>query len=92
VDSRPIEVKDYCLAPTVDWRESYKALTPGLTAGELQSQLVDVEGAIFIRLQQLSGLSDGAATEERRDISDAMQTIRRLQIEKLNYPNFNPAN
>ena len=24
--------------------------------------------------------------------SCAMQTIRRLQIEKLNYPNFNPAN
>ena len=80
------------MPPTVDWRESYKALTPGLTAGELQSRLVDVEGAIFIRLQQLSGLSDGAATEERRDIACAMQTIRRLQIENLNYPNFNPVN
>ena len=66
-------------------------MTPGLTADELESRIFEVEGAIFIRLQQLADSGGAASNEERKAIDDAMRTIRRLQIEKLSYPEFNPA-
>lgn len=75
-----------------DWRRCYDALSPNLIGEELMSRVFEVEDAVFTRFQQLAGNDESNAIKERNEIEDAMRAVRRLQIEKLNYPDFDAAN
>ena len=75
-----------------DWRRCYDTLSPDLIGEELMSRVFEVEDAVFTRFQQLAGNDESNAINERNEIGDAMRAVRRLQVEKLNYPDFGPAN
>jgi hypothetical protein len=69
------------------WQREFEA---ALREGDLQSlrQRVDVaEAALFLRLQALVGNPEG--NEERQAITDAIETLRAIQREKLGYPEWN---
>ena len=66
------------------WQREFEA---ALREGDLQSlrQRVDAaEAALFLRLQALAGSAQG--DPERQAISDAIETLRAIQREKLGYP------
>ena len=69
------------------WQREFEA---ALREGDPQSlrQRVDVaEAALFLRLQALVGNPEG--NEERQAITDAIETLRAIQREKLGYPDWN---
>jgi hypothetical protein len=69
------------------WQREFEA---ALREGDPQSlrQRVDVaEAALFLRLQALVGNPEG--NEERQAITDAIETLRAIQREKLGYPEWN---
>ena len=55
---------------------------------ELRALIADFEGAISIRSQELEKVTD--STGEFNEMIEAMRTVRRLKIEKLKFPDFNP--
>ena len=48
--------------------------------------LVKIESAIFVRPSELQDIAD--SNGEFKEMVEAMRTVRRLQIEKLNYLEF----
>jgi hypothetical protein len=70
------------------WQESFKLLHPDMPKEELRALIADIEGAIFVRSQELEIVID--STGEFNEMIEAMRTVRRLQIEKMNFPDFNP--
>jgi hypothetical protein len=69
------------------WQREFEA---ALREGDPQSlrQRVDAaEAALFRRLQALAGSAEGDA--ERQAISDARETLRVIQRDKLGYPDPN---
>ena len=55
---------------------------------ELRKLIADIEGVILIRSQELPKVAD--SNGELSEMVEAIKTVRRLQIEKLNFPDFNP--
>ena len=70
------------------WQEFFKLLDPDMPKEELRALIADIEGAIFIRSQELGKVTD--STGEFNEMVEAMRTVRRLKIEKMNFPDFNP--
>lgn len=68
------------------WRDAYNRLTEDLPKEELRKLIEEVESAIFVRTQELRNIDN--SNGEFKEMVAAMQTVRRLQIEKLNYPEF----
>ena len=69
------------------WQREFEA---ALREGDPQSlrQRVDVaEAALFLRLQALVGNPE--ENEERQALTDAIETLRAIQREKLGYPDWN---
>ena len=69
------------------WQREFEA---ALREGDPQSlrQRVDVaEAALFLRLQALVGNPE--ENEERQALTDAIETLRAIQREKLGYPEWN---
>ena len=69
------------------WQREFEA---ALGEGDRQSlrQRVDAaEAALFLRLQALAVSAEGDA--ERQAISDARETLRTIQRNKLGYPDLN---
>jgi hypothetical protein len=71
-----------------DWKEHYGMLRPDMPREELRKLIEEIKGAIFVRTQELQNVAD--SNGEFNAMVEAMRTIRRLQIEKLQYPNFYP--
>jgi hypothetical protein len=57
-----------------------------LLGWKLRKLIEDVESAIFKRTTELRDIDD--SNGEFKEMVEAMRTVRRLQIEKLNYPEF----
>ena len=68
------------------WRESYEQAVSEFDPGKLVERVADAETAILSRMQALQTSSDGNV--ERQAIGEALNGLRTLQIEKLNYPNW----
>jgi hypothetical protein len=69
------------------WRRKLEAAMIETDPEKLRHLIDDAEAAIFLRSQELALSSDGHA--EQHAISDAIRTLRILQAEKLNYPDWN---
>jgi hypothetical protein len=68
------------------WRDAYNQLREDVPKEELRKLIEDVESAIFKRTTELRDIDD--SNGEFKEMVEAMRTVRRLQIEKLNYPEF----
>jgi hypothetical protein len=68
------------------WREAFDGIRSDMSVEELTAQIAEIEGAIFIRMQELQNVKD--SNGEFKQMVEVMREIRRLQIEKLNYPDF----
>jgi len=66
------------------WRKSYKEALSEFNPGKLVERVADAEMAILFRMQALQTSSDGHV--ERQAIGEALNGLRTLQAEKLNYP------
>lgn len=70
-----------------DWQQLCKAAEREVEPAKLLLLLGAAEEAIFLRLQQLN---EKLAPEEREAIAKATQALRRLQVERLNFPDWEP--
>ena len=68
------------------WRESYKEALSEFDPGKLAERVADAEMSILFRMQALQTSSDGHV--ERKAIGEALNGLRTLQTEKLNYPGW----
>ena len=68
------------------WRKSYKEALSEFDPGKLVERVADAETAILSRMQALQTSSDGHV--ERQAIGEALNGLRILQTEKLNYPGW----
>ena len=68
------------------WRESYNEALSEFDPGKLVERVADAETAILSRMQALQTSSDGHV--ERKAIGEALNGLRTLQTEKLNYPGW----
>lgn len=72
------------------WQEPYQQAMLELDSEKLRQKILDAESAIYSRLQQLTdgeAHTDGAK-EERLAIEDAISSLRVLQKEKLEFPDW----
>ena len=68
------------------WRKSYKEALSEFDTGRLVERVADAETAILSRMQALQTSSDGHV--ERQAIGEALNGLRTLQTEKLDYPGW----
>jgi len=73
---------------SLNWRDAYNRIHPDLPKEELRKLIEEVEGGVFVRAQELQKVTDSHG--EFKEMVEAMKEVRRLQIEKLNFPDFNP--
>ena len=69
---------------TKKWQRACEAAEHETDPTKLLQFLSDIESGIFLRLQELGA----GGSQEREAIEKVTATIRRLQIEKLNYPKW----
>ena len=69
------------------WQRELEAAVVETDPVKLRRRIEAAEAAIFLRSQELVHSADGQA--ERQAISDAIRTLRMLQTEKLQYPDWN---
>jgi hypothetical protein len=69
------------------WRELYEAALSERDPAKLENRIRDTEEAIILRVQTLANFPDFWG--ERKDIEDATVALRRLQVEKLHFPDWN---
>ena len=67
-------------------RDACNRLREDVPKEELRKLIEDVESAIFVRTSELQDVAD--YNGEFKEMVDAMRTVRRLHIEKLNYLEF----
>jgi hypothetical protein len=72
---------------TIPWREAFNRILPDLPKEELRKRIFDCEMAMCKRLEQVQ---DENPEGEVLEITAALKTIRRLQVEKLGYPDSWP--
>jgi hypothetical protein len=71
-------------ANQLTWQKALKAAQRELEPAKLILLLQAAEEAIFLRLQTRETVS----TEEREAIDKATHAIRRIQVERLNFPEW----
>lgn len=69
------------------WQREFEAALREGDPQSLRERVDAAEAALFLRLQALAGRAEGEA--ERQAISNARDTLRTIQIEKLGYPDPN---
>jgi len=69
---------------SLSWREACNLIRPDMTQKELRQHIDLVETTAFERLVEIADKKDSAA--EHYEIAQAMTKIRKLQVEKLKYP------
>ena len=70
------------------WRKHYQAALSERDSIKLEDRIRDTEEAIFLRVQALANSPD--FWSERKDIVNLIPSLRRLQVEKLHFPDWNP--
>ena len=69
----------------LDWRKACEAAEREFEPAKLLLLIAAAEECIFLRLQQ----SDQKLTQKEREaIDEATRALRRLQIERLNFPKW----
>jgi hypothetical protein len=71
-----------------EWQASYQEALLEVNKEKLEAKIRLAEWKIFQRLQRISADSDHH--EERSAIADAVNALRVLQRDRLNYPDWNP--
>jgi hypothetical protein len=71
-----------------EWQTSYRDALLEVNKQELEAKIQLAEWKIFQRLQTISADSDHH--EERLAIADAVNALRILKRDTLNYPDWNP--
>ena len=71
-----------------DWQTPYRAAILEVDEQKLEAKIHLAEWKIFQRLQTISADSDHHA--ERSAIADALNALRFLKRDKLDYPDWNP--
>jgi hypothetical protein len=71
-----------------EWRTSYQEALLEVNKEKLEAKIQLAEWKIFQRLQTISADSDHHG--ERSAIADALNALRVLKRDKLNYPDWNP--
>ena len=66
------------------WQEPYQAALLETDPKRLKDKIAAAEAAIFTRFQELAHESDHSL--ERTSLEDALNAIRVLQTERLDYP------
>lgn len=66
-----------------DWRELYKATVLETNPTQLEQLMKETEDAIFRRVRELAGSSDGK--KERRKMAEASAALWTLKTEKLSW-------
>lgn len=69
-----------------EWRKTYNEALSEFDAGKLADRVARAETAILSRMQALETSSDGHV--ERQAMGEALNGLRTLQREKLNYPDW----
>lgn len=77
VDHRSVDPQQ-----STQWRKKFAAAMREPNKNKLAILITEAEDAIFARLQQL----DGKADPELDAIAAAIPELRKLQVEKLNFP------
>jgi hypothetical protein len=70
-----------------DWQPQFHAALLETEPKQLHQRVMTAEEAMFMRLQSLGNASNGDS--ERHAIQDAISVLRSIQVEKLNYPDWN---
>jgi hypothetical protein len=71
-----------------EWQPSYRDALLEVNKQELEAKIHLAEWKIFQRLQTISADSDHHG--EKSAITDALNALRVLKRDKLNYPDWNP--
>jgi hypothetical protein len=71
-----------------EWQTSYREALQEVDKQKLEAKIHLAEWKIFQRLQTISADSDHH--EERSAIVDALNALRFLKRDKLDYPDWNP--
>ena len=71
-----------------EWRTSYQEALLELDKKKLEAKIHLAESEIFQRLQIISADSDHHG--EKSAIADALNVLRVLERDELNYPDWNP--
>ena len=71
-----------------EWQTAYQEAFVEVDKQKLEAKIHLAEWKIFQRLQRISADSDHHG--ERSAIADAMNALRVLQRDRLNYPDWNP--
>jgi hypothetical protein len=66
------------------WEKSYRAALQETDVRKLHESVLEAEGALFVRAQELASSNDGHV--EREAISKASEALLRVKIEKLKWP------
>ncbi len=74
------------LHPAPMWQALYQKVLVETEPGKLLPLVMAADNAMFDRSQELMSSFDGE--EERQEINDALRTLRTLQVEKLNFPQW----
>lgn len=69
------------------WQREFEAALREGDPPSLRQRVDAAEAALFRRLQALAGSTEGDA--ERQAISDARETLRAIQRDRLGYPDSN---
>ena len=69
------------------WQREFEVALLESDPQKLRQRVEAAEAAIFVRSQALAQSADRHA--EQQAISDAMGTLRAIQVEKLGYPDWN---
>ena len=70
-----------------DWQPQYREAVLETDPKKLQERVFTLEEAIVKRMQSLADAPNGGA--ERRALQDAARAMRVLQVERLQYPDWN---
>jgi len=81
-------VGDPRLVSTPRWLKSYKEAVLEADDAELKTKAEEAELALFLRLQELATDHSGNHHCERSAIQAALAGLRRLQVERLDFPLF----
>ncbi len=69
-----------------NWQQKYQDAMRESDPPKLAAKVADAESAIFLRLQTLSG--DPDHDDEKRALHAAIESLRCLKTEKLNFPDW----
>jgi hypothetical protein len=66
------------------WREAYRRTRNDQDSTKLVEHVLEAEGAIFVRLQELKSSQDH--NRERAEIEEAVSDLLKIKTERLGWP------